>query len=137
MRYFALACDYDGTIAHEGVVAPSTIEALQRLKESGRRPILVTGRQLEELLLVFPEFAIFDRIVADNGAVLFLPLREKRRFLPSHLRPNSQKFCAPAAYLSVPVKSSSEPLNRTTRSSSKSSRRWASSFKSSTTKARS
>lgn len=81
MRYFALACDYDGTIAHEGVVAPSTIEALQRLKESGRRPILVTGRQLEELLLVFPEFAIFDRIVADNGAVLFSPATRETKVL--------------------------------------------------------
>jgi len=81
MRYFALACDYDGTIAHEGVVAPSTIEALQRLKESGRRPILVTGRQLDELLLVFPEFAIFDRIVADNGAVLFSPATRETKVL--------------------------------------------------------
>src|SRR5581483_10093746 len=86
MRYFALACDYDGTIAHEGVVAPSTVEALQRLKESGRRPILVTGRQLDELLQVFPEFPIFDRIVADNGAVLYSPTTRESKVLaePPH-----------------------------------------------------
>ncbi|HWF39354.1 MAG TPA: HAD hydrolase family protein [Candidatus Acidoferrales bacterium] len=81
MRYFALACDYDGTIAHEGVVAPTTVEALQRLKESGRRAILVTGRELDELLQVFPDFSIFDRIVADNGAVLYSPATRETKVL--------------------------------------------------------
>jgi hydroxymethylpyrimidine pyrophosphatase-like HAD family hydrolase len=28
MRYLALACDYDGTIAHDGVVAEPTLAAL-------------------------------------------------------------------------------------------------------------
>jgi len=31
------------------------------------------GRQLEELQEVFPDYAIFDRIVAENGAVLYRP----------------------------------------------------------------
>src|ERR1700752_5290238 len=54
MRYFALAYAYDGTLAHEGVVSPTTLTALQSLKDSGRKPILVTGRQLDDLLEVFP-----------------------------------------------------------------------------------
>ncbi len=81
MRYFVLATDYDGTLAFEGTVTPSTLAALQRLKDSGRKPILVTGRQLDDLLQVFPESSIFDRIVADNGAVLHTPANRETKIL--------------------------------------------------------
>ena len=43
MYFLALATDYDGTLAHDGVVDPEALAALQRLKESGRHLILVTG----------------------------------------------------------------------------------------------
>jgi len=81
MRYFALACDYDGTLADAGVVSPTTLAALQRLKASGRKPILVTGRQLDDLMRVFPGHAVFDRIVADNGAVLYSPASRDTKIL--------------------------------------------------------
>jgi HAD superfamily hydrolase (TIGR01484 family) len=71
MRYFCLICDYDGTIAHDGYCAPSTVEALKRVRASGRRLVLATGRQLPELQATFPEYAIFDRIIAENGAILY------------------------------------------------------------------
>jgi len=64
MRYHALACDYDGTIAHHGRVADETIAALGRLRDTGRRLILVTGRQLQDLLAVCPHVELFDRVVA-------------------------------------------------------------------------
>jgi HAD superfamily hydrolase (TIGR01484 family) len=73
MRYFCLVCDYDGTIAHDGRCEPSTLDALKRVRASGRKLILATGRQLPELLDVFPEHSIFDRIVAENGAILYRP----------------------------------------------------------------
>lgn len=73
MRYFALACDYDGTIATAGKVSKNTIAAIERLGESGRKAILVTGREMSDLLQVFPELKIFDRIVAENGALLYRP----------------------------------------------------------------
>jgi HAD superfamily hydrolase (TIGR01484 family) len=73
MRYLALATDYDGTLAHEGVVDEPTMRALRQLKESGRRVILVTGRELSDLRTVFPELSLFDRIVAENGAHVFTP----------------------------------------------------------------
>ncbi|MCF1502963.1 HAD-IIB family hydrolase [Afifella sp. H1R] len=73
MHFLALATDYDGTLAHDGFVAPETCEALRRLKESGRRLILVTGRELVPLKAAFAEFALFDLIVAENGAVLYDP----------------------------------------------------------------
>lgn len=73
MRYLCLICDYDGTIAHDGRCGPSTVEALKRVSASGRKLILATGRQLTELQEVFPEYAVFNRIVAENGAVLYRP----------------------------------------------------------------
>ena len=50
MRYLVLACDYDGTLASDGVVSEETLAALQRLRDSGRKLILVTGRELENLV---------------------------------------------------------------------------------------
>lgn len=73
MQYQALATDYDGTLAHDSHVADETLVALGRLKESGRKLILVTGREMEELESVFPEFRICDAIVAENGALLWWP----------------------------------------------------------------
>jgi HAD superfamily hydrolase (TIGR01484 family) len=73
MRFLALASDYDGTLAHHGVVTPATLEAIRRLKASGRKFILVTGRVLPELREVFPECDLCDLIVAENGALLYEP----------------------------------------------------------------
>ena len=71
MRYLALATDYDGTLATDGQVQTETLDALKRLKESGRKLILVTGRQLEDLCQVCPQADWFDCIVAENGAFLY------------------------------------------------------------------
>src|SRR5215510_7166939 len=64
MRYHVLAADYDGTLAHHGRMDEAIWAALHRLRGSGRRAILVTGRELAEL---------FARIIAENGAVLYDP----------------------------------------------------------------
>ena len=68
-----MATDYDGTIAHHGVVDPATVDALCELKGSGRKLFLVTGRELHDLFSVFSEVEIFDRVVAENGALLYYP----------------------------------------------------------------
>jgi len=81
MRYQALACDYDGTIAERGVVAPATRDALARLRASGRRVVLVTGRRLDDLERVCPDWSIFDAIVAENGAVYVRPPAREPRLL--------------------------------------------------------
>lgn len=73
MRYLALCCDYDGTIAHHGRVDELTLAALERLRESGRKLVLVTGRELDDLQTVFPRLDLFARIVAENGALLYRP----------------------------------------------------------------
>ena len=81
MRYLALACDYDGTIASHGSVREETVAALQRVVESGRKLLLVTGRQLEDLLAIFPQVTLFARVVAENGAVLYDPARREEKIL--------------------------------------------------------
>jgi len=81
MRYTAIALDYDGTIAHDGAVPAHVLDGLVRLKETGRKLLLVTGRELDELLGIFPGIAIFDRVVAENGALLYRPETGERRDL--------------------------------------------------------
>jgi hydroxymethylpyrimidine pyrophosphatase-like HAD family hydrolase len=81
MRYLALAADYDGTLASHGTVAPETIEALRRLAATGRKLILVTGRRIDDLMRVFPEVAIFDRVVAENGPLVYRPQSRETRVL--------------------------------------------------------
>jgi HAD superfamily hydrolase (TIGR01484 family) len=73
MRYLALACDYDGTLASAGRVSEAALTALQHFRASGRKVILVTGRQLEELISVFPELDLCEWVVAENGALLYQP----------------------------------------------------------------
>src|SRR5262245_18660100 len=73
MFFVALAIDYDGTLARDGRVDQPTLEALQRIKASGRQLILVTGRDLPGLQRVFDGLPLFDLVVAENGGVLFNP----------------------------------------------------------------
>ena len=69
----ALATDYDGTLASDGEVSAPTIEALEKLKASGRKLLMVTGRELPDLRRVFPGLSLFDAVVAENGALLYRP----------------------------------------------------------------
>jgi hydroxymethylpyrimidine pyrophosphatase-like HAD family hydrolase len=81
VRYHALATDYDGTLAQHGRVDEATLQALQELRRSGRRLILVTGRLLDDLQRVCPRIALFDRVVAENGAVVHAPDTRETRVL--------------------------------------------------------
>src|SRR5205814_8796405 len=81
MRYHALACDYDGTVAWDGNVRDRTLQSLEELRKSGRKLILVTGRELDDLIRVFPRLDLFDRVVAENGALLYRPATREERTL--------------------------------------------------------
>jgi len=73
MRYQVLAIDYDGTLAKNGLVDMSTIEALRRFLATGRRLVMVTGRELRHLQAIFEHLDLFEWVVAENGGVLFHP----------------------------------------------------------------
>lgn len=81
MRYLALATDYDGTIAADGRMSMATVSAIARLRTSGRRAILVTGRRVEDLLAVCPHVDLFDYVVAENGAVVYAPRTREETLL--------------------------------------------------------
>jgi HAD superfamily hydrolase (TIGR01484 family) len=100
-RYLALATDYDGTLASHGTVAPETIEALRRLAVTGRKLILVTGRRIDDLMRVFPEVAIFDRVVAENGPLVYRPESRETRVLSE---------LPPAAFVEALRRRGVEPL---------------------------
>lgn len=81
MHIMAVATDYDGTIAKNGIVPEHTIAAIKNVIASGRQVILVTGRMLPDLLTVFPHAELFSRIVAENGAVLYRPETRTHKLL--------------------------------------------------------
>ncbi|MER9654232.1 HAD-IIB family hydrolase [Mesorhizobium sp. M0152] len=91
MYFIALATDYDGTLAHDGIVARKTLTALERFKKSGRKLVLVTGRELPDLKRVFPEVSLFDKVVAENGALIYTPASEEERVISPSPEP---KFVA-------------------------------------------
>ena len=81
MRFFAVATDYDNTLASNGRVGDAAWAALDRLRASGRQAILVSGRELDDLLNICPRLDVFSRVVAENGGVLYDPSSGERRLL--------------------------------------------------------
>ncbi len=87
MRFAALAVDFDGTLARDGAVPPELLRELARVRATGRRVILVTGRDLDELLGIFPDVGGFDVVVAENGALLYRPATGERELLGAEPSP--------------------------------------------------
>lgn len=100
MRFHAIATDYDGTIAHDGVVDDATVAALERAKKSGRKLIMVTGRELPELQTVCPRLDLFDLAVVENGAVVYNPQTKETRVIAE---PPPPKFAELLRERKVPV----------------------------------
>jgi hypothetical protein len=76
------ATDYDGTIAEGNRVSETTARALARVRETGRKLVLVTGRMLPDLQSVCPDVdRMFDAVVAENGALVYFPERREVRTL--------------------------------------------------------
>jgi hydroxymethylpyrimidine pyrophosphatase-like HAD family hydrolase len=81
MKYLALATDYDGTLAHDGHVSEETVSALARFREAGGKVILVTGRELPDLLAIFPAIHLCESVVVENGALLYWPASKTEQTL--------------------------------------------------------
>lgn len=70
MRYVALAAGFDGTLARNGRCDARCVAALRAIAASGRKLILVTRRELRDVLQIFPEAGVFDYLVTESGAVM-------------------------------------------------------------------
>ncbi len=81
MAYLAIATDYDGTLAQDGQVEEATLVALRHWRSKGRKLILITGRQFDDLLQVCPCLDLFDWVVAENGAMLYQPTSRIEKLL--------------------------------------------------------
>jgi HAD superfamily hydrolase (TIGR01484 family) len=81
MYFVGLAADYDGTLAEDGRVDAETVDMLRHVKASGRKLVLVTGRELPELQALFPELDVFDLLVVENGAVIYDPAKQEESLL--------------------------------------------------------
>jgi hydroxymethylpyrimidine pyrophosphatase-like HAD family hydrolase len=73
MKLFAVAIDYDGTIAFNDSVSPKIRDAIAELRETGVTVLLATGRILDELKRVAGDLHFVDGVIAENGAVLHFP----------------------------------------------------------------
>jgi hydroxymethylpyrimidine pyrophosphatase-like HAD family hydrolase len=68
-----LACDFDGTGATGGELAPELAAALAAARAQGYATFLVTGRVHEDVEALCTDLSMFDAVVAENGAVVCLP----------------------------------------------------------------
>lgn len=100
MQYQVLATDYDGTLATHGSVDEATIEGLRRYAAAGGILIMVTGRELVDLRRVFSCLDLFQRVVAENGAVLYDPAQDREASLSD---PAPEEFVAALRRRSVPI----------------------------------
>lgn len=66
-----LASDLDGTLIREQKISPKDLNALKKLKESGHKVIVSTGRTLSGVESVFKDFPFeYDYLVLCNGGLI-------------------------------------------------------------------
>ena len=73
MRFSVLALDYDGTIAHAGVLDAEVRQAMREARAHGVTVIVVTGRILDDLRQVMGDLRLADAVIVENGAVIAFP----------------------------------------------------------------
>ena len=73
MNLSVVVLDYDGTIAHNGVLHPEVRAAIAEIRASGLTVVLATGRILRDLQRLLGDLRLVDAVVAENGAVLAFP----------------------------------------------------------------
>jgi hydroxymethylpyrimidine pyrophosphatase-like HAD family hydrolase len=88
VRYVVLAAGFDGTLARDGRCDERSVAMLRGLAASGRKLVLVTSRELRDLLEVFPEARLFDYLVVENGAVVHRPATRESAIL-AHAPPET------------------------------------------------
>ena len=73
MKLSAIALDYDGTIALNGLMDARVREAICEIRSAGTLVILATGRRRDDLQRIAGDLTCFDLVVGENGALLHFP----------------------------------------------------------------
>lgn len=73
MKFLAVALDYDGTIAVDGVLHSTVRDAIAELRSKNIIVVIATGRILSELQRVCGGLEFVDAVVAENGASIYFP----------------------------------------------------------------
>src|ERR1041385_1275325 len=96
LRYAAIATDGDGTVLKNNRMEHEVFAALERYRDAGGRLLLVTGetvKQLDE----FPHVDLFDRVICENGPVIYHPSTGEEKILcdgpPHGLKEALNKVC--------------------------------------------
>jgi hypothetical protein len=97
MRCAVLASDYDGTLARGGRVDDATWDAVDRLRASERHLVLVTGREIDDLLNVCDRMTVSPASSRRTAACSIHPRRASERFSRRLRRPHSSTRCAAVA----------------------------------------
>jgi len=100
MKWLALATDFDGTIATDGMVDEATVAALQKIRSNGATLLLVTGRELKDFAHAPGVLQLFDAVVAENGGVLYSPATQETKVIAT---PPPPEFAAELVRRGVPV----------------------------------
>jgi len=79
-----LACDYDRTLTDESLsLSTRVVRALQRAARRGLSIVVVSGRRLDFLIHMNRRLKVSSALVAENGAIVFLPQSGTKRVLGS------------------------------------------------------
>jgi hydroxymethylpyrimidine pyrophosphatase-like HAD family hydrolase len=87
MKWRALATDYDGTLATDGVPDAKALASLRRFKDAGGKAILATGRELRDFASLGINLTPFDAVAAENGGVLLFPSTGEIKLLGAAPKP--------------------------------------------------
>jgi hydroxymethylpyrimidine pyrophosphatase-like HAD family hydrolase len=91
MHLNILAFDFDGTLAEDGRIAEATYQKLEQARAAGFRLLLVTGRILTSMTMDSRMNEFFEAIVAEDGAVVYFPQRDRTTLPFGHLTPEILK----------------------------------------------
>jgi len=89
-RFRFILSDIDDTLTEDGNLSAATYRQLEKLRESGRKVILVTGRPAGWCDLI-ARFWPVDAVVGENGAFYFLYDRARRKMIRRFRRTEAQR----------------------------------------------
>src|SRR4029079_19484503 len=80
LRFAAIATDGDRTLLKAGRMENEVVAALKRYRDAGGMLFLATGETVKQVG-EFPHVHLFDRIICENGPVIYHPATGEEKVL--------------------------------------------------------